>query len=84
MGDVELSEEDKSSSQNFKKIHVVAEDCTSCSLCYESLPQTFKDRGDGISFVHSAEAEATVEEKQTAMDECPGECIHWGPEDNPS
>jgi len=84
MGDAELSEDEKSASQNLQKIHVVAEDCTSCSLCYETLPQIYSDRGDGISFVHAADAEATLEEKQQSIDECPGQCIHWGPEDTPA
>ncbi len=79
----ERTEEEKSEGQNFQKIHVVAEECTSCSLCYETLPLVYIDRGDGISFVHDPSGIATQDELQESIDECPGECIHWGPDDKP-
>jgi len=83
MGEAELSAEEKSSGQNMNKVYVVAEDCTACSLCYETLPEVFTDRGDGISFVSTPDA-ASQEQIQQSIDECPGQCIIWGPEDDPN
>lgn len=35
-------------------LHIDIDTCTACKLCYDTLPQVFADRGDGIPLVISS------------------------------
>ena len=68
-----------------KKVFVDKDDCTSCNLCADTLPHYFRMDDDDLaeshnngSNVNDAEVpEADDAKVQEAIDDCPGECIHW-------
>lgn len=68
-----------------KRVTVDKDDCTSCSLCADTLPQYFRMDDDDLAESHNngtnvnnAEVpDADIEKVQEAIDDCPGECIHW-------
>ena len=68
-----------------KKVTVDKDDCTSCSLCADTLPQYFRMDDDDLAETHndgSSINDANVPENdhekvQETIDDCPGECIHW-------
>ncbi len=68
-----------------KNVYVDKDDCTSCSLCADTLPDYFRMDNDDLAESHnqgSSTNDAIVEETakdkiQEAIDDCPGECIHW-------
>jgi ferredoxin len=59
--------------------------CTSCGLCAETHPQYFRMDADDLAESHNFGANvntATVHLEQlvvvqVAINDCPGECIHW-------
>ncbi len=65
-----------------KLAYVEKDDCTSCQLCADTLPQVFQMDADDLSEVHNPYG-ATEEEIQDAMDSCPGECILWKKQEAP-
>ena len=68
-----------------KIVYVDKDDCTSCNLCADTLPQYFRMDDDDLAETHNeginvnnAFAEVSDEDKvQDTIDDCPGECIHW-------
>ena len=68
-----------------KITYVEKEDCTSCALCTDGLPQYYKMDDDDLAHAYtegSDKEEATVkdgdvEAVQEMIDDCPGECIFW-------
>ena len=68
-----------------KIVYVEKDDCTSCNLCADTLPQYFRMDDDDLAESHNdgsnvnvAEIPAEDDEKvQEALDDCPGECILW-------
>jgi ferredoxin len=67
-----------------KIAYVEKDDCTSCALCTDGLPQYFKMDDDDLAEAHTGGvvgeakvAEADNDKVQEMMDDCPGECIFW-------
>ena len=68
-----------------KKITVDKDDCTSCNLCADTLPQYFRMDDDDLAETHNSGANVNSAEVpdedtakgQEAIDDCPGECILW-------
>ena len=56
--------------------YVDKDDCTSCHACTEEVPDVFKMDDDDLAEVYDP-AGADEEAIQEAIEECPGECIHW-------
>jgi len=67
------------------QVFVDKRNCTSCGLCAETHPQYFRMNEYDIAESHNAGANANsaiVSDEhltlvQVAIDDCPGECIHW-------
>ena len=66
--------------------------CTSCGLCAETNPQYFRMDDDDLAESHNLgsnvnDAAIAADDRdsvQVAIEDCPGECIHWKkPETNP-
>ena len=55
---------------------VVKEECISCGVCVETVPNVFRFDADMKAEVHDplGDAEQAIQE---AMDMCPVACIHW-------
>ena len=68
-----------------KLVYVDQDDCTSCNLCADTLPQYFRMDDDDLAESHNAgdnvnDAKVIAEDHdkiQESIDDCPGECIHW-------
>ncbi len=68
-----------------KKVYVNKDDCTSCSLCADTLPNYFRLDSDDLAESHNNGAnvnDANVPDEdiakvQDTINDCPGECIHW-------
>ncbi|MBV6494406.1 MAG: hypothetical protein LDLANPLL_02439 [Turneriella sp.] len=68
-----------------RKVHIIKDDCTSCSLCSDTLPKYFRMDSDDLAETHNDGAnvnDAVVAEEdytkvQESIDDCPGECIQW-------
>ena len=68
-----------------KIVHVVKDDCTSCSLCADTHPSYFRLDSDDLAETHNSGAnvnnaevpEADYAKIQESIDDCPGECIKW-------
>jgi len=68
-----------------KKVHVVKDDCTSCSLCADTLPLYFRLDSDDLAETHNGGAnlndaevpDSDIAKVQESIDDCPGECIKW-------
>lgn len=68
-----------------KKVYVNKDDCTSCSLCADTLPNYFRLDGDDLAETHNAGNNVNsadvpsddIAKVQETIDDCPGECIHW-------
>ena len=68
-----------------KKVFVDKDDCTSCNLCADTLPNYFRMDDDDLAETHNTGSnvndadvpEADDSKVQEAIDDCPGECIHW-------
>jgi len=52
------------------------EECISCQLCADLLPQVFRMDDRGLAEVHASDA-APHETIQKVMDACPKVCIIW-------
>ncbi len=68
------------------KVRVDKDTCTACELCYDRIPEVFKDVGDGIADVVQVDMEDGDEkwmnipdnlsdEVQEVADECPSGSI---------
>jgi len=60
------------------KILIDIDTCTACRLCYETLPNVFADRGDGIPLVipFKKEPEQTLLEAiREVAESCPSNSI---------
>ncbi len=58
-------------------VWVDKEECISCGLCVDNLPDVFQFDDDNKAEAYDS-AGASEEEIQTeAIDQCPSECIHW-------
>lgn len=68
-----------------KIVKVDKDDCTSCNLCVDTVPEYFRMDDDDIAETHNDGSnlnEANVSDNdndkvQEAIDDCPGECIIW-------
>jgi ferredoxin len=68
-----------------KKVAVNKDDCTSCSLCADTLPHYFRLDADDLAESHNSGdnvndadiPEPDYDAVQESIDDCPGECIHW-------
>jgi len=67
-----------------KKMYVEKDDCTSCALCTDGLPQYFKMDDDDLAESHNNGvvgdadvADNDINKVQEMIDDCPGECIFW-------
>ena len=67
------------------RVFVDKGNCTSCGLCAETHPQYFRMNEYDLAESHNQGANinnAMVRDEhhtmvQVAIDDCPGECIHW-------
>ncbi len=59
-----------------KVVYVDQEECTSCGVCIDELPEVFEFDDNDLSRVHNPNG-ASEEKIQEVMDMCPVECIHW-------
>ncbi|GAB6065130.1 ferredoxin [Aquifex pyrophilus] len=68
------------------KVRVDQDTCTACELCYDRIPEVFKNAGDGIADVVRCDIEdeegcwmrvpeGLEEEVQEVADECPSGSI---------
>ncbi|MDH5720523.1 MAG: ferredoxin [Spirochaetia bacterium] len=68
-----------------KIVTVDKDDCTSCSLCADTLPQYFRMDDDDIAETHNdgenlnaaVVSDEDTDQIQESIDDCPGECIRW-------
>ncbi|MDH4261587.1 MAG: ferredoxin [Spirochaetia bacterium] len=68
-----------------KIVYVNKDDCTSCALCTDDLPQYFKMDDDDLAEAYNKDnsaheanvPDADIDKIQEMIDDCPGECIHW-------
>jgi ferredoxin len=68
-----------------RQVYVDKGNCTSCGLCAETHPHYFRMDPDDLAESHNRGANpnaATVFDEhrrlvQVAINDCPGECIHW-------
>lgn len=67
-----------------KITYVDSEECTSCALCTDGLPNYFKMDDDDLAVAiggpeeNTAEvADGDIDKVQEMIDDCPAECIHW-------
>jgi ferredoxin len=53
------------------------DECISCGLCIDNLPDVFRfaDNGKAEVYAPAAAPEETIQ--QEAIDICPVSCIHW-------
>ncbi len=66
-------------------VHVIKDDCTSCSLCADTHPNYFRLDSDDLAESHNngenvnaaVVPEADYAKIQESIDDCPGECIKW-------
>jgi ferredoxin len=56
--------------------YVDKNECISCGLCVEMVPEVFKLNDDDLAEVFDPEG-ASEGKIQEAVDECPVSCIHW-------
>lgn len=68
-----------------QKVSVNKEDCTACGLCAETTPDYFRIDENDLAESHNSgsnvnNAVVSAEDRgmvQVALDDCPGDCIHW-------
>lgn len=60
-----------------KSPYVDKEECTSCGLCVDNLPDVFRMDEDDLAECYNAEGASDEEIQEEAIDICPVECIHW-------
>ena len=67
-----------------KVTYVEIDDCTSCALCTDGLPEYYRMDDDDLAHAYTGDknGEATVKDDdidkvQEMIDDCPGECIFW-------
>ncbi len=68
-----------------RKVWVIKDDCTSCSLCVDTHPQYFRMDSDDLSETHNNGEnindafvpDEDIPKIQEIIDDCPGECIKW-------
>ncbi|MCB1147726.1 MAG: ferredoxin [Leptospiraceae bacterium] len=68
-----------------KVVHVNKDDCTSCSLCADTLPNYFRLDSDDLAESHNLGdnvnnaqiPDEDIAKVQESIDDCPGECILW-------
>lgn len=53
------------------------EECTSCGLCADNLPDVFQLDEDGLAECYNPDGASEEEIQELAIDACPAECIHW-------
>jgi ferredoxin len=56
--------------------YVDKNECISCGLCVEMVPEVFKLDDDDLAEVFDPEG-ASEDKIQEAVDSCPVSCIHW-------
>jgi len=59
-----------------KVVYVDQDECTSCGVCMDELPEVFEFDDNDLSRVHNPKG-ASEDKIQEVMDMCPVECIHW-------
>lgn len=68
-----------------KIVFVNKDECTSCALCTDGLPEYFRMDSDDLAETHnngenineSQVPDNDVDKVQELIDDCPAECIHW-------
>ncbi|MDH5716310.1 MAG: ferredoxin [Spirochaetia bacterium] len=68
-----------------KIVYVEKDDCTSCSLCADTLPEYFRMDEDDVAESHNdteninaaVVPDDDMDKVQETIDDCPGECILW-------
>ncbi len=57
--------------------YVDKEECTSCGLCVDNLPDVFRLDENELAECYNSEGASDEEIQEEAIDICPVECIHW-------
>jgi len=56
---------------------VEKDECTSCGLCADNLPDVFRLDEDGLAECFNPQGASEEDIQALAIDACPAECIHW-------
>jgi len=60
-----------------KTVWVDQDECISCGLCVDNLPDVFRFADNGKAEVHAPAGAPEDAIQQEAIDICPVSCIHW-------
>jgi len=60
-----------------KTVWVNQDECISCGLCTENLPEVFRFDDSGKSEAYDPAGASEEKIQQEAIDVCPVSCIHW-------
>ncbi|WP_320056461.1 ferredoxin [Desulfuromonas thiophila] len=53
------------------------DECISCGLCVENLPEVFRFADSGKAECYNSAGASEADIQNEAMDPCPVSCIHW-------
>lgn len=59
------------------EVWVDKEECISCGLCVDNLPEVFRYDDDGKAEAFNSTGASEDEIQEEAIDQCPVGCIHW-------
>jgi ferredoxin len=60
-----------------KQVWVDKDECISCGLCIENLPEVFRSDDDGKAECYDSAAATEEDIENNAIEICPVSCIHW-------
>jgi len=60
-----------------RTVWVDQEECISCGLCVDNLPEVFRYNDEGKAEAFDSAGAGEEEIQSEAIDQCPTECIHW-------
>jgi ferredoxin len=60
-----------------KEVWVDKEECISCGLCVDNLPDVFRYDDNGKAEAYNSSGASEDEIESEAIDQCPVGCIHW-------
>jgi len=60
-----------------KQAWVDQDECISCGLCIENVPDVFRFAENGKAECYAPDGATEEEIENNAIDACPVSCIHW-------
>ena len=60
-----------------RDVRVDKDECISCGLCADSLPEVFRLDDEGRAECYNPAGATEEEIQEQAIDACPVSCIHW-------